>query len=207
MSKLKKSDIPALLVATAQDKGVAIEHLADSPFVCNGELLYANALSEHGLKPRHVTRENLSLAKILYHQQVEDLRQSWLDSNEREGTLKVYVEGDSRFDPWRPGQEVERVVEEPVEVITPPQPSSSKSNGHLKARGKLFDYPITAVLRKLGVLGWSWEEAKSCLETLDIECAESTIRIQIKAGVVGDTSRGEPADLTTKQIAYLEMAK
>ncbi len=205
MSKLKKSDIPALLLAAADSRGILPEHLTDKSSLGEG-LLFLPALKEVGLKARHVTPENIAEAKILRYQRKEAMLQSWLDSNEREGTLKIYVEGDSRFDPWRPGKEVKSVVEEVVEVITP-QPSTSKSNGHHKARGKLFDYPITAVLRKLGVLGWSWEEAKDALATLGIECAESTVRIQIRAGVVDDASRGEPADLTPKQIAYLEMAK
>ncbi len=204
MIKLKKSDIPALLLAAADSRGILPEHLTDKSSL-GEDLLFLPALKAVGLKARHVTPENIAEAKILRYQRKEAILQSWLDSNEKEGTLKIYVEGDPRFDPWRPGQEVKPVVEEAVEVITPPQPS--KSNGHLKARGKLFDYPITAVLRKLGAIGWSWEEARDALATLGIECAESTVRIQIRAGVVGDASRGEPADLTPKQIAYLEIAK
>lgn len=77
-------------------------------------------------------------------------------------------------------------------------------NGGSGKRISLFGHPITGVVRWMGKQGWEFEEAKRALERLNMECADSTIRAQLRAGEKGE--RGEPASITSDQKRELERA-
>jgi len=62
--------------------------------------------------------------------------------------------------------------------------------------------PMTPVIRWMGSQEWSEEDAAQVFEKLDLKVALSTIKIQIKAGLLG--KRGKPADLSEDQVAHLE---
>lgn len=83
----------------------------------------------------------------------------------------------------------------------PAAPSAQGGGGD--KRSKLFGYPITAVIRWMGQHEWEFKDAQFALEKLEIDVAPSTIRIQLRAGLVGDKSRGEPAALTPAQVKEL----
>lgn len=72
-----------------------------------------------------------------------------------------------------------------------------------KARISLFGHPVTAVLRWLGANDWKVDDVKKVLGELGLEVADSTIAIQLRAGKVGDQSRGEPAPITEAQANEL----
>lgn len=68
-------------------------------------------------------------------------------------------------------------------------------------RSKLYDHPITSIIRWMGKEGWKFDEAKAAFTRLDISVADGTIRTQLRSGVRGD--RGEPAPLTEDQADKL----
>lgn len=63
-------------------------------------------------------------------------------------------------------------------------------------------FPMTPVIRWMGSQEWSEEDAAQVFEKLDLKVALSTIKINIKAGLLG--KRGKPADLDKDQATYLE---
>ena len=79
--------------------------------------------------------------------------------------------------------------------------NSSKGDGK---RNKIFDHPVTAVIRWMGKEGWEFKQANAVLKKLGVDMAPSTIHIQLRAGLTKDKSRGEPAELTMKQELELE---
>ena len=84
-------------------------------------------------------------------------------------------------------------IEEPEEDLPQASPSTRK---------KLFDFPVTSVLRYLGKEEWDFLEVKNVMRELDVDPADATIRAQLRAGVLG--TRGEPAKLTENQKETLE---
>lgn len=75
------------------------------------------------------------------------------------------------------------------------KPSSSSK------RSKLFNYPVTAVIRWMGVEGWSRQRAEQVLKTLGLNVAPATVYAQLRAGQTGE--RGEPAGLTDGEVDAL----
>jgi hypothetical protein len=69
-------------------------------------------------------------------------------------------------------------------------------------RYSICGHVVTAVLRRLGKAGWAVDRALRLLTALELPVAESTVKIQVRAGVTGD--RGDPAPLTKSQLADLE---
>jgi serine/threonine protein kinase len=69
-------------------------------------------------------------------------------------------------------------------------------------RADILGHSATAVVRWMGRQGWDFDRAKAALARLGGQIAESTIRIQLRAGAKGE--RGEPAMLTPEEIAQLE---
>lgn len=70
-----------------------------------------------------------------------------------------------------------------------------------KQRTKLFNFPITSVLRWMGQDLWSVADAIKVTNHFKIDVAEATISAQLRAGRKG--TRGEPASLTEEQAAAL----
>lgn len=77
----------------------------------------------------------------------------------------------------------------------------SKAPG--EKRSKIYGYPVTAVIRWMGKREWDVKESVRVLKALGVDMAISTVRIQLRAGAVGDKTRGEPAALTPDQIKEL----
>jgi hypothetical protein len=73
-------------------------------------------------------------------------------------------------------------------------------------RYDLFGHPVTAVIRWMGKAGWDKAKAKKGLAKMGIECSDTTVGIQLRAGAAGNTDRGDPAVLTPGQAAQLEEA-
>lgn len=66
------------------------------------------------------------------------------------------------------------------------------------SKGDVFGkYKATAFVRWMGVNGMSFQSAQGVLQTLGIDLADSTIKIQLVAGKKGE--RGEPAQLTEEE--------
>ncbi len=79
----------------------------------------------------------------------------------------------------------------------------SEHGGGGGTRAYIFGYPVTAVLRALGKIGWNFSKARKVLDSNGCEAiADATIRAQVLAGHKGE--RGTPAELTEKQIKELE---
>jgi hypothetical protein len=72
-------------------------------------------------------------------------------------------------------------------------------------RIKIFDHPVTAVLRWMGKHNWNVKDAMHVVQKLGAKVAKSTCNIQVKAGKTGD--RGAPAKLTRDQIKQLKELK
>jgi hypothetical protein len=70
-------------------------------------------------------------------------------------------------------------------------------------RKKLWGFAVTAVIRWMGVEGFSTQEASRALKKLGYDIAETTIMIQLLAGKRGDMTRGEPANLSAQQANTL----
>ena len=78
-----------------------------------------------------------------------------------------------------------------------PEPSERRGRAEGKKRTKLFEQPVTAVIRWMGADGWGFEDTKAVLKHFGVDLADGTIRIQLKAGKNGE--RGAPASISPKQ--------
>ncbi len=89
-------------------------------------------------------------------------------------------------------------VAEPLTVTT----SDGK---RVVVRAMVMNYPVTAVLRRLGKEGFDFAKARKAINAFDAGgISDTTVRIQIAAGRKGQ--RGEPAPLTKDQIKELASA-
>jgi hypothetical protein len=71
-------------------------------------------------------------------------------------------------------------------------------------RGTIFEYAATAILRWMGKQGWDAEDAGVCLAAYGLGgMSDSTIYIQLRAGKVGDATRGPIPELTKAQVKEL----
>jgi SPP1 gp7 family putative phage head morphogenesis protein len=68
-----------------------------------------------------------------------------------------------------------------------------------------FNQSPTAIVRALGKQGYSFDEAKRALAAAGLDAGDATIRTQLNAGKKGQ--RGDPAQLTEAQIAFLNHHK
>lgn len=73
--------------------------------------------------------------------------------------------------------------------------ASAKQSDIGKKHYKIFDLPVTAVLRWMGSEGWSTDHARRALDKLGLDVSNSTISCQVK----GWEYRGDVPDLTDKQ--------
>lgn len=71
-----------------------------------------------------------------------------------------------------------------------------------KMRIDCLGHPVTAVLRWLGQQGYTVGQAKAAMTSLECPVNPATVQIQVNAGKNGQ--RGEPAQLTAKEIAELK---
>lgn len=70
--------------------------------------------------------------------------------------------------------------------------------------GKLGGYKghsITSVIRAFGKAGWSLDEARAFFAKHEIEVADTTIKIQLRAGVKGEG--GDPAKFSKDELAAM----
>lgn len=74
----------------------------------------------------------------------------------------------------------------------------------VRKQQELFGTTVTAVLRWMGLNGWSFPEATKAMAGMGMEVASATIRAQLLAGARGE--RGEPAQLTKAQAKELTNA-
>ena len=86
--------------------------------------------------------------------------------------------------------------------VQPIQKPEEQKTAKVNKRLVFGKYSATAVLRKLGSLGWEPEEAMFVFESLTIAVSLSTVKIQIVAGSKG--KRGEPAPLTEGEVDKLD---
>ena len=70
---------------------------------------------------------------------------------------------------------------------------------------RLFEYPVTAVIRWMGKAQWTFEDAKRAVAAQGVSVADATVRAQLSGGRKGE--RGAPAELTKQQIAQLDAAR
>lgn len=66
-----------------------------------------------------------------------------------------------------------------------------------KAKETIFGFPMTAVIRWMGVDCWNYDQARTALSFLKIKIADTTIHAQLRAGRKGE--RGPPAELSPGQ--------
>lgn len=88
-------------------------------------------------------------------------------------------------------------------------PKKNKTSPAKPAGGKTQRYDVlghtaTAALRFLGKKGWKFDQARKAFDKLGVECSDTTIKIQLRAGSKGE--RGEPAPVTKEQFAELKKA-
>lgn len=90
--------------------------------------------------------------------------------------------------------------------FAPPEPAEQRFfvNEHAKRREKVFDrHTVTGVIRWMGSENWTAEQAKRVLTRLNLEVADGTIGIQLRAGRVGDKDRGPPANVSEREANKL----
>lgn len=149
--------------------------LADRFVMRPGDVvLHPNILAEAKLKQAKMTTRVVDIA----------------NSIERQWGLQLRM----FLEEW-PGNKVE---------VPPPAPAvvAPVVRGGVPKPGKrtaLLGRHATAVIRWMGVEGWSFEEAKRTLRRLGVPVADATIRIQLRAGAKKDADRGPPAELTTEE--------
>jgi len=68
-------------------------------------------------------------------------------------------------------------------------------------RKRIFGFPITSVVRWMGKEGWTLDEARIAIRTLNCDITDSTLRTQLTAGKNG--KRGEPAKLSISETEEL----
>jgi hypothetical protein len=61
---------------------------------------------------------------------------------------------------------------------------------------------VTSVIRAFGKAGWTLDEARAFFVKKEIEVADTTIKIQLRAGVKGEG--GEPASFTKDELASMK---
>jgi hypothetical protein len=69
----------------------------------------------------------------------------------------------------------------------------------------MFGHAVTSVIRWMGKQDWTFEQVKQAMSDHNVSVAGGTIKTQLNAGRKG--KRGEPADLTKKQIMVLNQSK
>ena len=84
--------------------------------------------------------------------------------------------------------------------------SSGKDKTEVKERaGKLGGYKghsITSVIRAFGKAGWNLDEARAFFEKKEIAVADTTIKIQLRQGRIGEG--GDPAGFTKDELAAMK---
>ncbi len=83
-----------------------------------------------------------------------------------------------------------------VEYTEPGRPERTAA-GDVPKRKKWNEYPITAVVRWMGVEGWNAKQATQVLEALGFDLSPATIAAQLRAGKMEE--RGPAADLNPQQ--------
>lgn len=183
-----------------------------------------------GIRMDELTPAMLHRAQEINRERLrEGFRKTNADPNQK---VKILIPGDSEFDPalnpnhpMRGAAKIKQEAEErekakkqeqtlaekeSTEKKAPtPQPKKEeepKSNGGgvRGQRYEMFGHPVTAVFRWMGKQGWTIEQAMKAIAHFNIACSPSTVKIQVKAGSVGQ--RGEPAALTAEQAQQLEQA-
>jgi hypothetical protein len=153
-------------------KAVMIARLADKEGMNPSDVVrFPDLLEKVGLDEEDIRRVDIDYANEIHNKHCAYIR-AWIKKH-ADGGAAPTIEGDNQ-----------------VKL----QPKQSKSK-----RPKIFEYPVTAVLRWMGVEGYNFQEAKKVLKQLDIDLSDITIKIQLKAGKDKDESRGEPAPITKQQ--------
>jgi len=158
-------------------------------------------MHQYGLRKKDITPEVLGIAAAMDRRHFEGV-QSACGIINRMGCLIKHQTA------W--GKSGLPTFSEYLESIQPPkveapksEPSSAPTSDPSPASGrsvqKIYGFPVTAVIRWMGTEGWTREQAAKVLSAYEVEVSPATIAIQLKAGKIKDTSRGEPASLTDDQ--------
>ncbi len=104
--------------------------------------------------------------------------------------------------------EAEVVIEKKTAKVIAKQEKKDAKVVHVKrtipsTKGSLYGYTGTAIVRWFGANGVSVDDAKSRIKALGFDLSDSTVKIQHRAGLKGDMSRGELPVMTDEQKTAL----
>lgn len=98
---------------------------------------------------------------------------------------------------------ISKAVKELVRIVPETKAAKPQATTGQSKRVAIFGHAATAVIRAMGVQGFSFEEARKGMDRVGGQgIADATIKIQLAAGKKGE--RGDPAKLTAAQIATLK---
>lgn len=101
-------------------------------------------------------------------------------------------------------ERIQALTAPPERIVRHTESITSHGKKSEGKRTKIFGYPATAIVRWMGKRGWNFKQAQKVLGKLGVDIAPNTIKIQLRAGSVGDKSRGEPATLEKSQRIELK---
>lgn len=78
----------------------------------------------------------------------------------------------------------------------------TETNGRPGKLGGYKGHSVTSVVRAMGKAGWTLDEARTFFEKKDIAVADTTIKIQLRAGVKGEG--GDPAKFSKDELAAMK---
>lgn len=174
LPRLKKKRTPeevAQRLLQLWAEGEHIDHLINHPKECLAQ----------GVDPRRLRPSVIARARRLMSEYDQDLRNRIREINRRAGY----------------GERGEKLRVRWNETSSNPNSPTEPT----KQRTKLFNFPLTSVVRWMGSEHWTLSEARRVLERMGFDIADNTILTQLGAGKNG--KRGEPADLSPAQANQL----
>lgn len=91
-----------------------------------------------------------------------------------------------------------------VEQITEDRKNAPPTEDGGGRRGHVFGNSATSIVRWMGLVGWTGEQALQVMAKLGHPMSENTVRSCIGSGRKQNWTHGEPAKLSSEQIAQLE---
>lgn len=181
------------------------------------------------LKKARINPDNVTDAEVHRAQEMnrERMRQNFASTNSNPNTrLRTVIVGNSELDPdLNPNHPVRGAAYRKLQAealakaakieqrqttnnsaATVTETSKPEKEPKHKAKITLLGFKLTDVLNRLGVEGFTVEQATKVVEHYGIECSALTVKGQVGSGKRGKAYGGVvPAPLTTKQLKELRM--